>query len=125
MRNVAEKVFADREIVGGKPSTRTRLLSGGNAQKLLLARELNQATSVLVAHSPTRGLDIRAYQFVHETIIDCAKGGAACLLISEDLDEVLQLSTRIAVMTRGVLHGPYSMAKIDRARVGELMAGHA
>ncbi|MGI9303773.1 MAG: ABC transporter ATP-binding protein [Gammaproteobacteria bacterium] len=125
MKNEAERVFADRDITGGTPLTRTRLLSGGNAQKLLLARELNGQTSVLVAHSPTRGLDVRAYETVHETIIACVKTGAACLLISEDLDEIMQLSTRVAVMSRGVLHGPYSMADTNRARIGELMAGHA
>ena len=125
MKRVAGKVFAEREILGGNPSTRTRLLSGGNAQKLLLARELNEQTKVLIAHSPTRGLDVRAYRVVHETIVACVRNGAACLLISEDLDEILQLSTRLAVMTRGMLHGPYSMMETNRARVGELMAGHA
>ena len=124
MKRAAAEIFTKREILGGKPSTRTRLLSGGNAQKLLLARELNEQTSVLVAHSPTRGLDVRACRVVHDTIVACVKNGAACLLISEDLDEILQLSTRIAVMTRGILHGPYSMMETSRARVGELMAGH-
>jgi simple sugar transport system ATP-binding protein len=125
MKQNAKQIFLERRITGGGPATRTRLLSGGNAQKLLLARELNQDASVLVAHSPTRGLDVRAYQAVHESILEAARSGTACLLISEDLDEVLRLSTRIAVISRGEIHGPFSANKIDRSRIGELMAGHA
>lgn len=125
MKRNAEQLFAERDILGGTPSTRTRLLSGGNAQKLLLARELNDSASVLIAHSPTRGLDVRAYHAVHQMILACVEKGAACLLISEDLDEVLQLSTRIAVLSRGVLHGPYAMHDTNRAHIGELMSGHA
>jgi simple sugar transport system ATP-binding protein len=125
MRQNAKQVFSERRITGGGPTTRTRLLSGGNAQKLLLARELNQDASVLVAHSPTRGLDVRAYQAVHESILEAARSGTACLLISEDLDEVLRLSTRIAVISRGEIHGPFSANKINRSRIGEFMAGHA
>jgi simple sugar transport system ATP-binding protein len=125
MKQNAKQVFLERRITGGKPTTRTRLLSGGNAQKLLLARELNQDASVLVAHSPTRGLDVRAYQAVHESVVGAARNGAACLLISEDLDEVLRLATRIAVISRGEIHGPFSTSEIDRSRIGELMAGHA
>ncbi len=125
MKRIARDVFATHDISGGTPNTRTRLLSGGNAQKLLLARELNERTSVLVVHSPTRGLDVRAYNAVHDMILASVAEGAACLLISEDLDEVLALATHVAALNRGVLHGPFQRADITRARVGELMAGHA
>lgn len=125
MKQHAATIFEEREILGGHPSTLTRLLSGGNAQKLLLARELNADSAVLVAHSPTRGLDVRACQVVHETIVENVKSGAACLLISEDLDEVVALSSRIAVLSRGELSGPFDAGEISRSQIGELMAGHA
>ena len=125
MRRRAREAFADNQIVGGRPETRTRLFSGGNAQKLLLARELAEDPAVLVAHSPTRGLDVRACQAVHETVVRAVEAGAACLLISEDLDEVLRLSTRIGVMSRGRIEGPFPAREIARAEIGALMAGHA
>ena len=125
MKQHAHGVFSAREITGGKPETLTRLLSGGNAQKLLLGRELDTLSSVLVAHSPTRGLDVRACRDVHRSIVDNVQDGTACLLISEDLDEVLALSHRVAVLSRGELHGPFDKEKISRSQIGELMAGHA
>ncbi len=125
MRRDAVAAFAANQIIGGQPETRTRLFSGGNAQKLLLARELAEGAALLVAHAPTRGLDIRACQAVHSAIVAAAEAGSACLLISEDLDEVLRLSNRIAVMSRGRLHGPFASDEIGRAGIGALMAGHA
>jgi simple sugar transport system ATP-binding protein len=125
MRRTAAELFHSRQISGGGPLTRTRLLSGGNAQKLLLARELDDATRVLIAHSPTRGLDVRACQAVHRTLLEGVSNGAACLLISEDLDEVLQLATQVAVMSRGRLYGPFPQSGISRTRIGELMTAHA
>ncbi len=125
MKQHAKKIFDQREITGGSPVSRTRLLSGGNAQKLLLGRELDERPAVLIAHSPTRGLDVRACQAVHRTILQSVEEGAACLLISEDLDEVLELSHRVAVISRGVLHGPLDSGQSSRGQIGELMAGHA
>lgn len=124
MRQNAKALFQSSNITGGTVNSKTRLLSGGNAQKLLLARELDTEASVLIAHSPTRGLDIRAYSAVHDAIRRAVKNGAACLLISEDLDEVLTLSSRIGVMSREAFHGPFYPSEISRSRIGELMAGH-
>lgn len=124
----AAQAMAARAVVGGGPWTATRLLSGGNAQKLLLARELatsgGRLANVLIAHSPTRGLDVAACEAVHQALFDLVAAGGACLLVSEDLDEVLELSDRIAVMSRGRLSEPVAVAAIDRARIGELMLGH-
>ena len=129
MKQHAKTLFAERDITGGNPRTLSRLLSGGNAQKLLLARELagdlDRSSAVLIAHSPTRGLDVRACEAVHRSIIESVENQASCVLISEDLDEVLALSNRIAVISRGVLHGPYNAEDISRGQIGELMAGHA
>jgi len=124
MRENARQMFRTSQITGGTINSKTRLLSGGNAQKLLLARELDSQASVLIAHSPTRGLDIRAYAAVHDVIRRSVAHGAACLLISEDLDEVLKLSTKIGVMSRAAFHGPFNPSDVSRSRIGELMAGH-
>jgi ABC-type uncharacterized transport system ATPase subunit len=125
MRKNATEKFATSDITGGKPAGRSRLLSGGNAQKLLLARELDEQATVIIAHSPTRGLDVRAFHAVHNAIIARVERGATCILISEDLDEILRLSTRIGVLSRGRLAGPFPRDEIDRGRIGALMTGHA
>ena len=103
----------------------TRLLSGGNAQKLLLARELDPALSVLIAHSPTRGLDVQACNTVHRLIGEAADRGAACILISENLEEILTLSNSVSVMSRGKITGTFPIHEATREKIGELMLGHA
>ena len=108
------------EIHGATPNTRARLLSGGNAQKLVLARELAENSTVLLAHSPTRGLDVRACAAVHEALRGAAEKGASVLLISEDLDEIFAISDRIGVINRGRLVGEFD-APADRIEVGHLM----
>ena len=112
-------------IHGAAPGTAARLLSGGNAQKLLLARELRGEASVLIAHSPTRGLDVSACRTVHDLLHGAADAGTACVLISEDLEEVLALSTSVAVISRGRLVGEFAAGKVSRAEIGRLMLGHA
>ena len=124
MRGDTEAAIADFEIQGGGPATRSRLLSGGNAQKLVLARELSGGAGILVAHSPTRGLDVRACAAVQSQLLEARDRGAAVLLISEDLDEVLDLSDRIGVLNRGRIVGEFARPA-DRHAVGRLMVGHA
>ncbi|MGF1623496.1 MAG: ABC transporter ATP-binding protein [Alphaproteobacteria bacterium] len=123
----AQAAMEERAVTGGTARTPTRLLSGGNAQKLLLARELKAGGSgagVLIAHSPTRGLDVAACQAVHQALFDLVSGGGACLLVSEDLDEVMALADRIAVMSRGRLLDAGPAGEIARARIGALMLGY-
>lgn len=124
MKRRAEAAIAGYNIAGAVPSRISRLLSGGNAQKLILAREIDPALSVLIAHSPTRGLDVKACLFVHKAIKACVEAGAACLLISEDLEEVLSLSTRVAVMSAGRIAGEIPVAEASSERIGRLMMGH-
>ena len=112
------------EIQGAAAPTRSRLLSGGNAQKLVLARELSGDARILIAHSPTRGLDVRACGAVHTHLRRARDAGAAVLLISEDLDEVLDLSDRIGVLNRGRIVGEFDRP-VDRQAVGRLMVNHA
>jgi simple sugar transport system ATP-binding protein len=111
-------------IQGAGVASRARLLSGGNAQKLVLARELTGEPSVLLAHSPTRGLDVRACAAVHRALREAGRRGAAVLLLSEDLDEVLSVSDRIGVINRGRIVGEFD-APADRQEIGRLMVGHA
>ena len=99
-------------------------MSGGNAQKLVLAREMSGDSRVLLAHSPTRGLDVRACAAVHEYLRDACKRDVAILLISEDLDEVLAVSDRVGIINRGRLVGEFD-APVARGVVGQLMVGHA
>jgi simple sugar transport system ATP-binding protein len=98
-------------------------LSGGNLQKLILARELDGNPRVIVAAQPTRGLDVGAIEFVHGRILDARNSGAAVLLISEDLDEVFKLSDRIAVIYEGKIMGEMPANEATRETIGLLMSG--
>ena len=108
------------------PSTDTpvRNLSGGNIQKLILARVLSQQPIVLLASQPTWGLDVGATAFVHEQLIQAKLEGTGILLISEDLDELLQLSDRIQVLYKGKISEPVSPDQVDAATLGLAMSGH-
>jgi len=99
------------------------LLSGGNAQKLVLAREFGKSPSLVLAHSPSRGLDVRASAEVHARLRAARDSGAAVLLISEDLDEVMQLADRVGVMTRGRIAGEFAQPA-DRQAIGQAMVDH-
>jgi ABC-type uncharacterized transport system ATPase subunit len=103
--------------------TPTRLLSGGNVQKVVLARELSSAPKVIVAANPTRGLDVGATEGVRSLLIKAASDGVGILLISEDLDEILSLADRIAVMYEGRIVGILARAAADVQHLGLMMAG--
>jgi len=100
------------------------LLSGGNAQKLVLARELRDQPKVVFAHNPSRGLDLRACAEVHRRLLAARDEGAAVVLISEDLDEIMSLSDRIGVLSRGRIVAEFS-GPVDRHTIGQAMTGHA
>jgi len=101
----------------------TRLLSGGNLQKVILARELSREPAFLIANQPTRGLDVGATEYVHNRLLEQRKRRAAILLISEDLDEIFNLSDRIGVMFKGRIAGMLDASEATLDRVGQLMAG--
>jgi ABC-type uncharacterized transport system ATPase subunit len=113
------RLLRDYGIVATGPDVATRTLSGGNQQKLVIARELARAPRVVVAEDPTRGLDIRATEEVHGRIRAVAASGAAVLLHSSDLDEVLALADRVLVLSRGALLE--TPAGVSRSAVGEMM----
>ena len=110
-------------IRGARPSSATRLLSGGQLQRFLLAREMALEPRLVVAVHPTRGLDVAATQQVQDWLLAARDGGTAVLLISEDLDEVLQLSDTIAVIYEGEIVGALAADQADREQIGLLMAG--
>jgi ABC-type uncharacterized transport system ATPase subunit len=105
------------------PDTPARELSGGNLQKLVLGREFQGSPSVLIAASPTRGLDVGALQAVHAYLRQAATNGVAILLISEDLDEILSLADRIVVMYEGAVVGELDAGSATTEEIGFLMAG--
>jgi ABC-type uncharacterized transport system ATPase subunit len=125
LRAETAKAIAEFDVQGVRSlRQKSALLSGGNAQKLVLARELTRVPSVIVAHSPSRGLDIRACAAVHERLLMARDAGTAVLLISEDLDEILSMSDRIGVMARGRIVAEFT-APADRQQVGNAMVNHA
>jgi ABC-type uncharacterized transport system ATPase subunit len=103
--------------------TPVKNLSGGNIQKLLLARELSRKPKVVIAAQPTRGLDVGATEYVHQVLTDQRGEGTAILLISEDLDEILALSDRIIVIYEGVIMGEVITEQANPEDLGLLMAG--
>jgi len=121
-RNATAKIdqFAIKAGPDGNP---IRYLSGGNIQKVIIARELSEKPAVLVALYPTRGLDIGSAEYVHKVIIDGANLGMSTILISEDLDELLKLSDQIVVMFRGRLVGCVDPQTTTREEIGLLMSG--
>jgi simple sugar transport system ATP-binding protein len=121
MTSLAKTAISEFEVAGAGPETPVRLLSGGNAQKLMLAREFAGHFSILIAHSPTRGLDIRAVQAVQTRLRAATERNVAVLLISEDLDEIMELADRVAVMSHGKLSTAQPIAEIDRGEIGRLM----
>jgi simple sugar transport system ATP-binding protein len=98
-------------------------LSGGNQQKLVLARELYRNPRFIIAMQPTRGLDVGATEYVHTMLIEQQKRGSAILLISTELDEVLELSDRVSVIYSGRIMGTFPHGQTDKETIGLLMAG--
>jgi len=98
-------------------------LSGGNLQRLILARELSRNPKLLIANQPTRGLDVGATEFIRSKLMEQRGKGMAILLISEDLDEIMSMSDRIAVMYEGKIAGMVPAAKAKIKEIGLMMAG--
>jgi general nucleoside transport system ATP-binding protein len=123
--NACREAIRNYEIKTPNTDTKIKNLSGGNIQKLVLARELSRAPQVLIAAQPTRGVDIGATEYIHHRLLDERERGTAILLISEDLDEILALSDRIAVMYEGRIVGILPREGVDVRQIGAMMAGAA
>jgi simple sugar transport system ATP-binding protein len=115
----------DRFSIKAGPADRIGGLSGGNMQKVLLARVLAKDPQAILVAQPTRGLDVGAAEYVHQQLLDRRADGAAILLISEDLDEILALADRIAVIFEGRIEGVLDAETATRTEVGLLMTGSA
>ena len=107
------------------PSLAAKSLSGGNQQKVIIAREVSNDPEVLIASQPTRGLDVGAIEYVHSALVNQRDRGKAVLLISFDLDEVMHVSDRIAVIFEGKIVGVVDPKEVDADTIGLMMAGGA
>jgi simple sugar transport system ATP-binding protein len=111
------------DVRPGDALLKARSFSGGNQQKLVLARELEHDPDLLLVGQPTRGVDIGAIEFIHRRLIAMRDAGKAVLLVSVELDEIMSLSDRILVMFDGTITGDLPAADADERRIGLLMAG--
>jgi simple sugar transport system ATP-binding protein len=123
VHDFAQSSITDYEVATPSQDTPTRLLSGGNVQKIILARELSGNPKLIVASHPTYGLDVSATALTHELLLKQRERGAGVLLISEDLDELFKLSDRIAVMYTGKIVAVVDTATAKREDIGLYMAG--
>jgi ABC-type uncharacterized transport system ATPase subunit len=123
IRERAVDLIRRYSVSAPSPALPARQLSGGNLQKVVLGREFHGSPRALVVASPTRGLDVGAIETVHQYLLDAANDGVAILLISEDLDEILALADRIAVMYEGEVVGEVDRAGASVEEIGLMMAG--
>ena len=124
IRKTAERLIEEFDVRSGQgPVTMARAMSGGNQQKAIIAREIDKDPDLLVAVQPTRGLDVGAIEFVHKQLIDRRDSGKAVLLISLELDEVMDVPDRILVMYEGEIVGEFDPKKTTQEELGLYMAG--
>jgi simple sugar transport system ATP-binding protein len=123
MRQYAEGLIRRFAIKASRPSAPAASLSGGNLQKVTLARELDHNAPCLIVEQPTRGLDIGATEFVHQQLLDYRSKGHAMLLVSAELSEILSLSDHILVMLEGRVVGALPAAEATEVGLGMLMTG--
>jgi general nucleoside transport system ATP-binding protein len=119
----ATRLLEEFDVRPANPHYPASALSGGNQQKLIMARELSRHARLLIASQPTRGVDIGAIELIHNRIVEARSQGMAVLLISSELDEILTLSDRVAVMFKGNLVDTLDITSASRERLGQLMVG--
>ena len=123
IRQSCEKKMAEYDVRPPEPQQRISAFSGGNQQKLVLAREIAAHPEVLLIGQPTRGVDIGAIEFIHGQLLALREAGKAILLVSVELDEILGLADRILVLNAGEIVGELERAEATEERVGLMMAG--
>ncbi|HLF36485.1 MAG TPA: ABC transporter ATP-binding protein [Anaerolineales bacterium] len=123
VRENARRLIRDYDVRTPSIETRVGSLSGGNQQKVIVARELSRPIHLLIANQPTRGLDVGSIEYIHQRIVAKRDEGVAVLLVSSELDEILSLSDRIAVIYGGEILAIVPAEEATRERVGLLMAG--
>jgi len=123
MQENATRLIEEFDIRTPSEETTAGSLSGGNQQKVIVAREFSRPIHLLIASQPTRGLDVGSIEYIHDRIIQKRSGGTGVLLVSPELDEVMQLSDRIAVMYRGRFVAVLDATQVSKEYIGLLMAG--
>ncbi len=124
LQNDTQKAIDEFDIKAPGPDAQIKGLSGGNQQKVILAREVGNAGKVLIMDQPTRGLDLGAINNIHNNILAERKNGKGILLVSTELSEIFQLCDRIAVIYKGSFMGIYDHDQLNTERIGLLMAGY-
>ena len=119
----ARELISEYNIMTPNAQEPAANLSGGNIQRVMLARAFSHPAKLLVAHNPTRGLDIGSMEFVYSKLLALKQRGMATLLISEDLDELILLSDRIATIYRGQIVGVLEKSQFDKYEIGRMMSG--
>ncbi|MEN9899087.1 MAG: hypothetical protein RLZZ152_131, partial [Pseudomonadota bacterium] len=119
---IAEELITEYDVRTPGQTTLAKQLSGGNQQKVVVARELSRDLNLLIASQPTRGVDVGSIEFIHERIMSTRDSGKPVVIISTELDEVSALADRIAVMFRGKIVGIVD-ATTSRETLGRMMAG--
>jgi general nucleoside transport system ATP-binding protein len=122
-RNLADDIIKRFDVRAGGPDAAARTLSGGNLQKFLVGREISRSPSVLILNQPTWGVDAAAAATIRQMLIDLSRAGSAVLVISQDLDELFEISDRLAVIHEGRLSEPVITRSVTREEVGLLMGG--
>jgi ABC-type uncharacterized transport system ATPase subunit len=125
LRDRASQLIGEFDILTSSPDAPMWSLSGGNQQRVVLARELSRRPKVLVAAQPTRGLDVGAIEYMGQRLRAAADAGVGVLLVSSELEEILSLSDRIVILYRGRIIGEMSRDNVDLERLGLLMGGEA
>jgi simple sugar transport system ATP-binding protein len=122
-KHAADRIAEFDIRVGNGGATLTRSMSGGNQQKVIIAREIDLSPQLLIVAQPTRGLDVGAIEYIHQRIIAERDKGRAVLLVSFELDEILSLCDRIATLSKGAIVGVVDAATADEHRIGAMMGG--
>lgn len=125
IKTISEKGIKDFDIYTPSAEHKAKFLSGGNLQKIILARELGISPKVLLADQPCRGLDVGVIEYVHQQLLRLRSDGVGILLVSEDLDEIFNLTDRVAVIFKGSIVGIFPTKNAERDQIGLLMAGAA
>jgi simple sugar transport system ATP-binding protein len=122
-RAIVGKVTEEFDVRKGTPDPEASALSGGNLQKFVVGREFDRRPGVFVVCQPTWGVDAGAATTIRQALIDLARAGSAVLVVSQDLDEILEISDRVAVMSKGKLSEARDAHGITREEIGLLMGG--
>ncbi|MEM6529552.1 MAG: heme ABC transporter ATP-binding protein, partial [Chloroflexota bacterium] len=123
IHQLAQRLIDTFKIKSAAVGQEVRMLSGGNLQKIVIGRELEGDPALIIANQPTRGVDVGSIEFVHQTLVKARDNGVAILLVSVELDEIIALSDRVAVMYEGRIVATLDIADVTEEKLGLLMAG--